>query len=327
MTDEEEVTAQLLRLAGEQADPPAERTARVRHAVQREWLANRRHRAIRRGAAAATALLGVAAVLTIAVWINRPRSTPSPPVDRAVAIGQRIQGRPVVLGRGTPRPLAASIAIYPEDVIETDDESRATLQAADGSSVRIDRGSRVKFVAPGVIEVLAGAAYLATADGSHGFEVRTAMGVVRDIGTQFEVRLTAAALRLRVRTGTVEVRRGDSVTAAGSGTEAIVTSSGVAVRQMPAYGSEWAWTADVAPSFAIEGRSLGAFLEHIAGEQGWTLQYADPEVAEAAERIILHGSVEGLAAEEALDVALATSGQQYRLRGGELLVSRPVDAR
>ena len=60
---------------------------------------------------------------------------------------------------------------------------------------------------------------------------------------------------------------------------------------------------------------------------GWILQYANAGVAEAAGRTILHGSVEGLQAEQALGVALATSGLQYRLRAGELLVSRAADAR
>jgi ferric-dicitrate binding protein FerR (iron transport regulator) len=328
MTDEEDVTAQLLRLAGAPADPPAERSARVREVVHREWLVGRRRRVVRRGAV--IALLGVAASLVTAVWMNRPHSV-APPGNRVVAIGQRIQGRPLILRQsqhpGTPQPLTASSSVYPGDLIQTDDMSRAALLAADGSSVRIDRASRLRFLEPAVIEVIAGGAYVATSNGSRGFVVRTAMGAVRDLGTQFEVRLTASSLRIRVRSGAVELGRDATITTAEAGTEAMVTSTGVAVRRLPAYGPEWAWTTDVAPPFAIEGRSLRAFLEHLAGEEGWILQYANAGVAEAAGRTILHGSVEGLQAEQALGVALATSGLQYRLRAGELLVSRAADAR
>jgi ferric-dicitrate binding protein FerR (iron transport regulator) len=328
MTDEEDVTAQLLRLAGARPDPPAERTARVREVVHREWLVGRRRRVVRRSAA--IAVLGVAASLVMAIWMNRPRPV-APPDDRVVAIGQRIHGQPLILRQSrhpaAPQPLTASSSVYPGDLIETDDLSRAALVAPDGSSVRIDRASRLRFLAPAVIEVVAGAAYVATSDRSQGFEVRTAMGTVRDLGTQFEVRKTETSLRVRVRSGTVELGRGASVTTAGAGTEAMVTSTGIAVRRMPAYGPEWAWTSDVAPAFAIEGRSLRAFLEHLAGEEGWILHYADAAVAEAAGRIILHGSVEGLQAEQSLGVALATSGLQYRLRAGELLVSTEADAR
>ena len=331
MTDEEDVTAQLLRLAGAPPDPPAERTERVRQVVHREWRASRRGPMIRRGAAAATALLAVAAGLVITIRMDPPRPVAPPPSERSLAIAERIQGRPLVLrqreGRGDPQPLSVSTSVDTDDVIETGDAARAALRATDGSSVRIDQSSRVRLVAPAVIELIAGAVYVASSDGSRGFEVRTPMGVVRDLGTQFEVRLSNSSLRLRVRAGTVEIHRGATVTAAAAGTEATVTTSGVAIQQVPAYGSEWAWTADVAPAFAIEGRPLGAFLEHTAGEQGWTLRYDDPTVADAARRITLHGSVEGLGAEDALGVALATSGLQYRLRAGELLVSRPADAR
>ena len=126
MTDEEDVTAQLLRLAGARPDPPAERTARVREVVHREWLVGRRRRVVRRRAVA-------------------------PPGNRVVAIGQRIHGQPLILRQSqhpaAPQPLTASSSVYPGDLIETDDLSRAALLAPDGSSVRIDRASRLRFLA------------------------------------------------------------------------------------------------------------------------------------------------------------------------------------
>jgi ferric-dicitrate binding protein FerR (iron transport regulator) len=329
MIDEEEVTAELLRLAGAPPDPSSDRTARVREAVRRGWRHARRRRTIRR--AATTAIVGIAASLAIVVWINRSGS-PAPAVAEAVALSQRIQGRPQVVRQAqrarAPEPLSLSTSIYPDDVIETDDVSRAALQTPDGSSLRVDRLSRVRFVARTVIEITAGAVYVATSEGSHGFEVRTAMGGVRDEGTRFEVRLTSSSLRIRVRSGTVEiVPRGGRAATTSAGTEAMVTTDGVVTRAVPSYGSEWAWTADVAPPFAIEGRPLGMFLEHISAEEGWKLSYAAPEIAASAKSIILHGSIDGLTAEDALGVALATSGLQYRLRDGELLVSKAVDAR
>ena len=107
MVDEEDVTAQLLRLAGAPPDPSAERTARVHEAVHRAWRANRRRRMIRHGTA--IGLLGVAAALVIAVWMNRP-SVVVAPSNQVVAIGERIQGRPIVT-RHTSAPLPGSL--YP----------------------------------------------------------------------------------------------------------------------------------------------------------------------------------------------------------------------
>jgi ferric-dicitrate binding protein FerR (iron transport regulator) len=327
MSDEEDVTAQLLRLAGAPPDPAAARAARVRAVVHREWQATRRRRTISRGAA--ITVLAAAASLLIAVLVQRSRPVVAPP-DRVVATSERVQGVPLVVRQrqaDAPIRLSGSMSIHVDDAIETDAVSRIALQASDGSSVRIDRDSRVRFVAPSVIEVVAGGLYVSTADGSHGFEVRTPLGGVRDVGTQFEVRLTTDSLRVRVRTGTVEIRRGAGIETAGAGTEATVTPSGVAVRQLAPYGAEWAWTSAIAPAFAIEGQSLRSVLDHLATEEGWSLRYDDGDVGNIVARVVLHGSVEGLSAEEALEVALATSGLQYRLHDGRLVVSKRAAAR
>jgi ferric-dicitrate binding protein FerR (iron transport regulator) len=197
----------------------------------------------------------------------------------------------------------------------------------DGSSLRIDRVSRVRLIAAAALELLDGVAYIETSPGSTGFEVRTPVGSVRDIGTQFEVRVASGAVRIRVRTGKVELQRGSAVTSATAGTETVVSEGAVTVHELAPYGPEWAWTTVVAPAFAIEGRPLSAFLEHIATEQGWTLRYADKDAAGAAGRAVLHGTVDGLTVEEALGVAVRTSGLRYQLHDGQLLVSRPTDSR
>ena len=82
------------------------------------------------------------------------------------------------------------------------------------------------------------------------------------------------------------------------------------------------WSASVAPPFRIEGQPLRAFLEHVRDEHGWTIVYADRGVEDSANRILLHGSVDGLSAEDAVRVVLATSGLRYRLSAGELFISR-----
>jgi ferric-dicitrate binding protein FerR (iron transport regulator) len=277
-----------------------------------------------------TAVLATAAIVILMVRMNAPRDTGRPPVEQDIATGERIEGSPVlrrqVDGRREALRLSPTTAIRAEDVIETDGSSRAALRATDGSSVRLDRDSRVRLISPTVIELIAGAAYIATSGGSRGFEARTSLGTVHDVGTQFEIRLGETSLRVRVRTGLVEIRRRDGVVATQAGSETTVTSNVVDTRRVSIYGPEWDWTAGLAPAFDIEGRSLEAFLDHVTREEGWTLRYANPTLADVASRIVLHGSVEGLRAEDALGVTLATSGLQYRLRAGELLVSRPAGA-
>ena len=325
MSDEEDMTAQLLRLATGRADAPADRASRAQTAVRERWLSIQRRRAIRRRVAITTGLLAAAAVLVLMVRSNAPRDV-RPPLEESLAAGERIEGQPVVRRQidGERRILRLSLQmpLRADDAIETDQGSRAALRTADGSSIRLDRSSHARLIGPRVIELVEGGVYIATSDGSRGFEVRTPLGSVHDVGTRFEVRLAEASLRVRVRTGSVEIRRRDQIVPARAGTEATVTPGGIETRQMSTYGSDWEWTAGLAAPFAIEGRSLAAYLEHLAHEQGWTLRYADPALAQAASTIVLRGSVEGLGAEEALSVTLRTSGLEYRLRAGELLVSR-----
>jgi ferric-dicitrate binding protein FerR (iron transport regulator) len=326
MRDEEEATAALLRLAGVRLDPPADRTARVRMAVHDEWRSAGRRRTMRRRAAIVLASLAAAAAIVLMVRENTPPAPQAPP-EAMVATAVRIEGAPLARRRiddgVVGLRLKAGDALRANDAIETDAASRVAWTTASGSSVRLDRSSGARLVTPTVIELGDGAVYIATVDGAAGFEVRTPFGTVRDAGTRFEVRLGAASLRIRVRSGLVDVRRGEATVRAGAGTEATVTSSGVATRSIAAYGPDWEWMSGLGSSFPIEGRSLFAYLDHLAAEQGWTVRYATPRIETAAASIILHGSVEGLKAEEALGVALRISGLQYRLREGEVFVSGP----
>jgi ferric-dicitrate binding protein FerR (iron transport regulator) len=327
---EEDSMAELLRLAGPRAGVAPERAARVREAVHRAWLSNRRRRTVGRSTMVATTLLAAAAMLVMIVRLSNNRGPASPPVAQVVATGERIEGAPrlrrAIEDHIVAVPLSVDTAIRLGDVIETDAASRVAIRTSDGSSLRLDRGSRARLVSLAVIELVEGAVYVATSGRSRGFEVLTAFGTVRDRGTRFEVRLGQTSLRLRVRDGLVEIRRGHNVTPARAGTEATVTPSGVDTRKMSTYGSEWEWTASLAPAFEIEGRPLAAFLEHVVREEGWRLHYADAALATAASTIVLHGSVDGLRTDEALAVALATSGLQYRLSNGELIVFKPSEA-
>jgi hypothetical protein len=109
--------------------------------------------------------------------------------------------------------------------------------------------------------------------------------------------------------------------------ETTVTPNGADTRAVATYGQDWEWMSSVAPSIDIEGRPLHEYLTRVAREEGWTLRYENASIANAAARILLHGTMKGLKTEEALGVALATSGLQYRLEQGELLVFKPPNGR
>ena len=322
---DEETTARLLRLGGMRAEVPSDREGRVRHAFLDECRAAARARVVRRRTATIAGMLSLAAAVVVAVRVWSPREM-TPPVRAIVATVERLEGSGgLVSGQSASRPparLGPADTMRAGDQIETGGTGRVGLRLSEGVSLRFDHGSRARLVSARAIELGAGAVYVDSGPQSPELEVHTSFGIVRDIGTQFEVRLGEASLRVRVRSGVVEVRRADDVSSARPGTELTLGPAGATSRDVPPYGPEWAWAAGVGPAFEIEGRQLGAFLDHLCREQGWRLAYADPKLALEASGIILHGSTEGLQPIDALAVVLATTGLTHRVTDGELVVAR-----
>lgn len=331
---EDETTARLLRLGGMRAEVPTDREDRVRRAFLDECRASARARVVRRRTVTAAAVLSMAAAATLAVRVWLPREV-TPPVGSTVAIVEQLEGSGArVSGQraSTATQIGPSDTLHAGDQIETGATGRVSLRLSHGVSLRVDRGSRARLVSASAIELGAGAVYVDSGpqapelknDARNTLEVHTSLGIVRDIGTQFEIRLNDSSLRVRVRSGVVEVRgtaRAEEVSAR-SGTELTVGPAGVTSRAVAPYGPDWAWAASLGPAFETEGRPLDAFLQHVCREQGWTLTYADAKLARDASGMILHGSTAGLQPSDALTVALATTGLTHRLDHGELLIAR-----
>jgi ferric-dicitrate binding protein FerR (iron transport regulator) len=320
---DEDRTMRLLRLAGPRPSVPDVRTVRVRATVHTRWRTASRRRAIRRRVVAATVLLAVAAVLVVAIRVRQPGM----PIDThdSVAVVERIDGTPRRVTNDASagaRALSIGDAVRTGEWIETDEGSRASIRFPDGTSVRLDMGSRARPLSPGIIELSSGAVYVDTDRAAGRFEVRTAVATAHDVGTQFEVRVVDRTLRLRVRTGVVELRDGTRSVSGRAGTEVTFSAAGAVSRPIAPHGPAWNWIDSLAPRLEIEGLTLSAFLERMAREHGWDLRYADAGLARDASAIVLHGSVDGLPPREALEVAITTSGLQHRLENGTLTVFR-----
>ena len=326
--DEEEPTARLLRTAAPRPKVAADRAARVRRAVHLEWQAALRRRMRRRTAvtAAAAVTLAAAAVIIIAVSPKTARLNPAPGPVEPVAIVERLDGQARRSSSSDSGGKYVEVhrddRLMPGESLETDASSRTALGFENGTSIRLDTGSTVRLLSAAVIELSAGALYVDTGGRSAKLEIRTRFGVARDVGTQFEVRLQSAAVRIRVRSGAVEVRQADRAASARAGTELMLGAGQMTSRSISVFGPEWEWSETMAPIFEIEGRPLNSFLTHLGQEHGWTVRYADPQLAEKATTIILHGSVDGLSTHDALEVTLAASGLAHRLHDGELIVYR-----
>jgi ferric-dicitrate binding protein FerR (iron transport regulator) len=289
---------------------PAIRTERVRAAVRTSWQRQMKRRAARRRAAIAALLFGAAAALVIAMTRQPPAVRPATP-GFAVARVERVQGGPL--------PIESGDVVRTGDWIETPADSRVALRF-DDTSVRLDTASRVRALSSHEIELTAGAVYIDTGGEDGRFIVRTPRGTARDVGTQFEVRLIDSALRLRVRTGIVELQDGARSISGRAGTEIVLSATSAASRPIPASGSEWEWASRLAPALSMEGRSLDAFLQEVAREQGWSIEYADARLARDAENIVLHGSIRGLLPADAVGIAIGASGLRHRFENGKLAV-------
>jgi ferric-dicitrate binding protein FerR (iron transport regulator) len=312
--DGDDTIGRVIGLAGPRPMPSPERVARVRGAVHAAWRTSRRRRRARHLAMVAAA--GLAAVAVAWLW---PQTIREPLI---VAHLESLTGAVEVEGDVGWRPMDRGTPFVVGSRFRTAAGARAGLRLRAGHTLRLDAGTTVRWNGPASLTLEQGTCYLASdpAASTGSLVVETRWGHVREIGTQFEVRAEPAGLRVRVREGRVTVVREGREHPVASGFELRVGATGVSTRPIAVHGSEWAWVASAGPGFPIEGRHLGAFLGWVSRENGWRLRFADAESERLAGTIVLHGTIEGLSAEDALAVVLPTTGLPYRLADGVLTV-------
>ena len=334
--DDEREIRRLLERAGPRPEVPEADleaiTATARSAWQACWGARpvRRSRWSGHGARLALAA-GLAAALALAVglgwWWQALRSAAPPEV---VAHLETVSG-PVGLGDGVAAAGAAAGQAVPAGAMvstggATEPEGRASLRLASGATVRLDAESRLRLVSASVLDLERGTVYVDTGTAERpgtALEVRTALGVARDVGTQFLVRLRAEALSVRVRDGVVAVERDGQAFRTGAGRELVLRRDGrVERREAAGHGPAWEWVMAAAPRFELEGRSVAELVAWVSRETGWRVLYEDPELAAAAEGIVLHGSLGELRPDQAPFALLPSAGLEGELRGGVLVVQR-----
>jgi len=358
-SDADAPVAELIRLAGHRLEPARFRTDRVRIAVEAEWrrAVQRRIRRSRwRLASAAAAALVIVSVLGAWLLLRRPipstkAVTPSSSSSSVATLARVVGAVDLVPAGGASRPLRAGDTVVAGAAIDTTPGGRAALRFADGTSLRLDAGSRLSIASASRVSLERGTVYIdasrrdaepdrrtrrateaprgvgadarARAGTPTGIEVATTHGTVREIGTQFEVRAIGAALEIRVREGEVRVDGGSRRPVAVTRAESVRIEADWTIerRPFPVDGSYWAWVEAIAPPFALEGASLESFLRWVGREQGWAWRFSDEAAARHGATVVLHGTIDGLTPTEALDAVLPTCGMTHEILDGELLVS------
>lgn len=326
IVDEEEAVSRLLEGAGARPEPPAEDLARIKEAFRAEWRGHVRRRP-RRAARWNPRLLALAATVAAAavagwwLWSFAVTGTSGASGGGDAGPAARIESL-----AGEANGLAPGGTVPAGATVETA-AGVAALRLAGGGSLRLDEGTRVVLVSPSEVRLDRGAVYLdsgaAPGAGSGPVEIRTRLGVVTEVGTQFEVRLLeeGEAVRVRVREGEVRIEGGAASASAMAGAELTVRAGGSVARgSIPVHGPAWSWTLKAAPPLEIEGRTLDQLLARVARETGWTVEYENEALAASAGSIRLHGDVGHLAPDQILDIVLPGAGLRHRVADGRLIV-------
>jgi ferric-dicitrate binding protein FerR (iron transport regulator) len=284
--DRERTLRRLFAHVKPRPQPPAADTEEIRQAVLGEWEAvTGRRNFVRRTGFAAAAAAVLAAVLYVGLGLEPGApATVVARVERAQGTARTATGTRLDIGSG----------LTPGTEIVTDD-GQAALRLSAGGSLRGAARSRVVLASEQEAELVAGALYF-DSEGERGeqFAVITPLGRIRDVGTQFFVRLgeTEQRLDIGVRDGSVVLSRDGSIEAARVGERLIATNRAAVRREAIAtFGTEWEWAERLAPPFDIDGRTVDEFLAWFAAQTGRSVVYADA-AAEREAREVLTGSID-----------------------------------
>ena len=315
----------LLTAAGPGLEIPEGGADRIKAAIRTPWknevavAARQRRRLWAGGLAAATAVILAVVVVPRLHRSELPIETNA--ITLVVADG-RVEITPPGSTVSFLGPDDAGSVIPDGSLVRTRGDHRAALRLTGGQSLRLDDDTVVRFDSERSISLDSGAVYISSADGSGlGVEVRTALGTATEIGTQFEVRLEHDTLDIKVREGLVSLTRGVDEYQITHGIRFSVDGEGaVTTASITPWDTAWAWTQEIAPAFAIEGRSALAYLDWVSAETGLSVRFADAAVEKAAAATLLHGSIEGLTPIETPSAVLPTCGLTAGEDEGVLLV-------
>jgi ferric-dicitrate binding protein FerR (iron transport regulator) len=292
---------------------------RMHAAVAAEWRtavesSSRRPRQRWLAMAAALVAATVVGALLLQMFVQTPTLGIVARVDEGALVSQH---------RILPdQRLEAHAVLRVGNVLVTSDPVLVELQR--GGTLRIAAGSRLEVTAGDEVSLDRGEVYLDFPPDLHrgsAFVVRTPLALVEHLGTQFDVAV-ANELRIRVREGSVLLRRGSQTETAAAGTELVVPRIGqTRQRTIATHGAEWSWVEALEPDFPIEDRKLSDFLQWAARESGRQVSFQDEHAREVAERTRLHGSIHGLSVTQALETIFATTSLRYNFEQGRIEVS------
>lgn len=316
-----DLVEKLLSLAEYGPDIPAGGADEVKKIVRPAWRREVRKRRVRtwvwQGGVAVAATVLV--VFGLAAWLPMTNVAPDGPVATAL----RVVGNLDLEFQGSQRMLVAADSIQPGTWLQSDGRSRAVVRLAGGHQLRMDTETRLMIESERRVHLGRGGIYVDSAEAVGGIEVVTGVDVVRDIGTQFELRRRDRALILRVRDGRVELARGARRYVVPPCAELELAADGdISSREIRPDGPQWDWTLDIAPPFELDGRTVLEVLQWAVSETGQRLMFRDPEVEALASETVVRGPLGGMNPGEVPTVVLPSCGLDAEAVAGTLIVRR-----
>lgn len=318
-TEQGNSIARLMILAGPRAEIPAELQARVYGKTLEAWRNNlqtpgRATRVLR----FAMPLALAASFLLAVTFLMRPG-----PVDSLlVGVVARINVLPGTSALG----MQTGDTVRTGDTLRTADGQLLSVALTDGTSLRLASNTSLQLDEKRSFTLLTGIIYAdsgPTVSGTSPLEVRTGLGLVTDVGTQFLVSYRDAVLNIAVREGRVDVSDSRATYTAPAGHRMTLQATGEVSRgKISATDSAWDWVSEVAPAFDIQASSLFDFLTWVARETGKELIFTDNSSRNAAMVTFLSGSIRGFTPLEAVASVLPTTAFEYEINATSIVVGQ-----
>lgn len=305
---EEYQISRLLRAAGPRQELPEALKTRWEETFRNELKLRQKQRQRRRytvaGLAAAFVALGLATLLSL----------PSADIYSPTVLVANISGNAELEIPGKKSDeMHIGQRLYPGSTLTTGPAGFAAIEYG-VYDIRLNSRSKLSLHADGII-LVAGEIYVSDEGSSaqgNKLKVITPYGDIEDIGTQFTVKMEGDRVTSTVRRGTVVVilpSKEYRAEAESGIARQIVFDEQQHVQfsdRSPA-GPEWEWIYHSSGGYVLEGKSVFEFLQWSAMESGIQVDYASEGAQIYARLTTLHGDIEGMSPNQAIEPVLAST--------------------
>ncbi len=221
-----------------------------------------------------------------------------------------------------PTALSSLDGLPANSTLTTGTASRLSLAWKKGGSLRVNEDTEVYIVSPERVSLVAGSIYFdsissqGTASAPQSLSIETPYGLVSHLGTQFSTRLQDDVLTISVREGEVAIASSKDRLLLSAGDEFDIDQAGLREqRHVEAFGEQWQWAQNIAPTLDSNKRSAYELLEWIARETGHSVHYDSDDIVTFARQGTLTG-MQGLAPMHALKALPYATDLQYDIVDG-----------